>query len=224
MPAGMAPDGHAASDGAIIETHRSSTDPVGRTHQDMSDYTTSDFPLGHESIGLEARASKEDHQSIRVWLRLLSCATEIETEIRRRLRSQYQMSLARFDYLAQLHRHPRGLSMRALSRYLMVTGGNVTGLTDDLEKEGLVSREVSPEDRRSYFVTLTPSGRQRFEEVASVHEAWVVDLFRGLKAGERDDLNELLGKLRLHLAQSLHAGEDKPAATAPRTAGARRRA
>jgi len=164
-------------------------------------------------MGLEARVSKEDHQSIRVWLRLLSCSTEIEAEIRRRLRSQFHMSLARFDYLAQLHRHPQGLSMRMLSRYLMVTGGNVTGLTDDLEKEGLVSREISAEDRRSYFVRLTPRGRKKFEQVASIHEDWVVEFFAGLKAGERDQLNHLLGLLRVHLAQTL--SDKKPAAGAP---------
>ncbi|WP_284454427.1 MarR family winged helix-turn-helix transcriptional regulator [Cupriavidus campinensis] len=193
----------------------------------MPDYkSTTEFPLGQESIGLEARISKEDHQSIRVWLRLLSCSTEIEAEIRRRLRSQFHMSLARFDYLAQLHRHREGLSMRTLSRYLMVTGGNVTGLTDDLEKEGLVAREMSTEDRRSYSVRLTPSGRKKFEEVASIHEAWVVELFAGLKASEREQLNGLLGQLRLHLAQSLNGPreEKKPAAPGRPTAARRRRA
>lgn len=187
-----------------------------RRHKAMPEHKTeleqdAEPALDHETIGLEARASKEDHQSIRVWLRLLSCATEIETEIRRRLRSRFQMSLARFDYLAQLHRHPEGLSMRMLSRYLMVTGGNVTGLTDDLEQQGYVLREVSPEDRRSYCVRLTPSGRSRFEEVAAVHEAWVVELFAGLQAGERDQLNERLGQLRRHLARTLGAA---PAAKA----------
>jgi len=169
--------------------------------------------LDHESMGLEARVSQADHQSLRVWLRLLSCSTEIEAEIRRRLRKQFNMALARFDYLAQLHRHPDGLSMRVLSRYLMVTGGNVTGLTDDLEREGLVLREVSSEDRRSFLVKLTPKGRKTFEQVASVHEGWVVELFAGLKAGERDQLNELLGRLRLHLASTLKAvREKKPSA------------
>jgi len=180
--------------------------------------------LDDERMGLEARASGNDHQSIRLWLRLLSCATEIEAEIRKRLRNQFQMSLARFDYLAQLHRHPQGLSMRALSRYLMVTGGNVTGLTDDLEKEGLVVREPSEEDRRSYSLRLTPKGRKRFEQVASVHEGWVIELFSGMKASEREQLNQLLGGLRLHLSESLHPGADVPArksapakAAAPRT-------
>jgi DNA-binding MarR family transcriptional regulator len=42
--------------------------------------------------------------------------------------------------MAQLYRYEGGLKMRDLSRYLMVTGGNVTGLTDDLEKDGTVVR------------------------------------------------------------------------------------
>lgn len=180
--------------------------------------------LSHEDMGLEARASKEDHQSLRVWLRLLSCSTEIETEIRRRLRSQFDMSLAHFDYLAQLHRHPQGLSMRSISRYLMVTGGNVTGLTDELESQGLVAREVAPDDRRSYCVKLTAVGRRSFEQVASVHESWVVEFFGGLKAAERDLLNGLLGRLRLHLAQTLKEGAAAPvAARRGRTSGGARR-
>jgi len=160
-------------------------------------------------MGLEARVSKADHQSLRLWLRLLSSSTEIEAEIRRRMRSQFGLALAHFDYLAQLHRHPEGLTMRLLSRYLMVTGGNVTGLTDDLENEGFVSREKSPGDRRSYIVKLTRQGRKMFEQVASVHETWVVDLFAGLESSERDQLIELLGRLRLQLARTLRGARDE---------------
>jgi len=192
-----------------------------RCAEDAMPEHKTELALPHESMGLEARASKEDHQSIRLWLRLLSCSTEIEAEIRRRLRSHFQMSLARFDYLAQLHRHPQGLSMRVLSRYLMVTGGNVTGLTDDLEQEGLVWREISSEDRRSYFVRLTPSGRKKFEQVASIHEDWVIELFAGLKAGERHQLNDLLGRLRTHLAQTLRDSPIASINSAPKKTRAR---
>ena len=157
--------------------------------------------LGDDQIGLEARLGDTDHQALKVWLRLLACSTQIETEIRRRLRAHFGMTLARFDYLAQLHRHPEGLRMSALSRYLMVTGGNVTALTDDLEQEGLVQRETDAEDRRSFKVALTPAGRQAFERVAQVHEAWVVELLAGLDGEQKHELHELLGRLRLHLSQ-----------------------
>ena len=112
----------------------------------------------------------------------------------------FGMTLARFDYLAQLHRHPDGLRMSALSRFLMVTGGNVTGLTDELEKEGLVQRDAEPGDRRSWRLSLTPKGRKAFEAIASEHERWVVDLFGGIDDDDRQALYTLLGKLRVHLS------------------------
>ncbi|MFO1337576.1 MAG: MarR family transcriptional regulator [Burkholderiaceae bacterium] len=158
--------------------------------------------LDDDQIGVEARVGDADHQALKVWLRLLACSTQIETEIRRRLRAQFGMTLARFDYLAQLHRHPEGLRMSALSRYLMVTGGNVTALTDDLEAEGLVVRETDADDRRSFKVALTAAGRKAFEKVAQVHEGWVVELLSGLGAEQKHELHELLGRLRVHLSQA----------------------
>ena len=156
--------------------------------------------LDDQAIGLEARSVSDDHLSLRLWLRLLACSTDIETEIRKRLRAQFGITLARFDYLAQLHRHTDGLRMSALSRYLMVTGGNVTGLTDELEKDGMVQRDAEPGDRRSVRVALTPKGRKVFERMASEHEGWVVELFGGIAEAERHQLYDLLGRLRVQLS------------------------
>ena len=156
--------------------------------------------LDDQAIGLEARSLSDDHLSLRLWLRLLACSTDIETEIRKRLRAQFGITLARFDYLAQLHRHPDGLRMSALSRYLMVTGGNVTGLTDELEKDGMVQRDAEPGDRRSVRVALTPKGRKVFERMASEHEGWVVELFGGVAEADRHQLYDLLGRLRVQLS------------------------
>ena len=153
------------------------------------------------SIGLEGRVASDDHQSLKVWLRLLSCSTQIETEIRKRLRAEFGMTLARFDYLAQLQRHAGGLRMNALSRYLMVTGGNVTGLTDELEKEGLVERVAEPDDRRSFRVSLTRKGERLFEKIAAVHETWVVSIFAGMGLPQKAQLHDLLGRLRVQLAE-----------------------
>jgi len=163
--------------------------------------------LGVSAIGHEGRAATTHHAAVRTWLRLLSCTTQIETEIRRRLRAHFDMTLARFDYLAQLHRfreeQPEGLRMSALSRYLMVTGGNVTSLTDELEKAGYVTRQVDPEDRRSFRIALTLRGRRAFERVAAEHERWVVELLSGLDPGEGERLHAMLGHLRLSLARRL---------------------
>lgn len=148
-------------------------------------------------LGLEAAVRSDDHAALKLWLRLLACTTQLEAEIRRRLRERFGVSLARFDYLAQLHRHPEGLKMRELSQHLMVTGGNVTGLTDELERDGLVVREASPGDRRAWIVRLTPEGRRSFEAMAREHEAWVVELFAGLDERAVRQLYTHLGTLRL---------------------------
>ncbi|WP_413888749.1 MarR family winged helix-turn-helix transcriptional regulator [Candidatus Aalborgicola defluviihabitans] len=109
-------------------------------------------------LGYEARGATGDHAALKLWLRMLSCTNQIEAEIRRRLRLRFDTSLPRFDYLAQLYREPDGLRMKELSSHLMVTGANVTGVTDELERDGLVARSSSPSDRRSWIVRLTPKG------------------------------------------------------------------
>lgn len=154
-----------------------------------------------DQLGHEARADGGDHAALKLWLRLLATSTQIETEIRRRLRERFGISLPRFDYLAQLHRQPDGLTMKALSRQLMVTGGNVTGLTDELVREGLVERSDSPTDRRSVIVRLTAAGRSGFEAMAAEHEQWVLALFAGLDAKAVQQLHGHLGVLRVHLTR-----------------------
>jgi DNA-binding MarR family transcriptional regulator len=156
--------------------------------------------LDDRAIGLEARADRDDHLSLKLWLRLLACSTQVETEVRQRLRAQFGISLARFDYLAQLHRHAEGLRMSTLSRYLMVTGGNVTALTDELEREGLVQRDSDPEDRRSWRLRLTTAGRKAFDRIAREHEQWVIELFHGLDTTHKKSLYEDLGRLRVQIA------------------------
>jgi DNA-binding MarR family transcriptional regulator len=156
--------------------------------------------LDDHAIGLEARAEHDDHLSLKLWLRLLACSAQVETEVRQRLRSRFDISLARFDYLAQLHRHPDGLRMSTLSRYLMVTGGNVTALTDELEREGLVQRDSDLEDRRSWRLRMTSAGRKAFERIAREHEQWVIELFAGLEVSQKQSLYEGLGRLRVQMA------------------------
>ncbi|RDI94917.1 MarR family transcriptional regulator [Meiothermus sp. QL-1] len=148
---------------------------------------------------LETRLAEDHHQAIRLWLRMLTCTNLITGKIRRRLRQAFRTTLPRFDLLAQLERHPEGLRMGELSRRMMVTTGNVTGITDQLEAEGLVRREVDPNDRRSYIVKLTPEGRRAFGEMARVHEGWVIEFFEGLSPEEKETLYALLGKLKRHL-------------------------
>jgi DNA-binding MarR family transcriptional regulator len=173
--------------------------------------------LGDAHLGLEARAQADDHLDTKVWLRLLACSTQIEQAIRQRLRARFGTTLSRFDYLAQLQRQPAGLRMNVLSRYLMVTGGNVTGLTDQLVKDGLVQRLDDPEDRRSYRVQLTERGRADFAEMAAEHERWLGELLGGLSPADKEALYGQLGRLRAQLGpdRSLSAPPSTTEATPP---------
>ena len=161
-----------------------------------------------EELGHEARAGNDDHAVLKLWLRMLASTTQIEAEIRKRLRERFDITLARFDYMAQLYRYKDGLKMRVLSRYLMVTGGNVTGLTDELEREGVVSRTASPDDRRAWIVSLTPKGRRSFEAMASEHEQWILEMFSGLDMKTVKQLHSQLGQLRVHVMRNEAAGEE----------------
>lgn len=143
-----------------------------------------------------ARATDSQHLSLKLWLRLLSCSQQVQVQVRARLRKEFGISLARFDLLAQLERCPEGLKMNELSRRLMVTNGNVTGLTDQLEQEGLVIRTDDPRDRRAYAVKLTSAGRALFQKMAQRHEQWVNELFAGLSQADKFQIHRLLEKLK----------------------------
>jgi len=162
-----------------------------------------------QELGHENRAGSGDHAALKLWLRMLASTTQIEAQIRKRLRDRFGISLARFDYMAQLFRYKDGLKMRVLSRYLMVTGGNVTGLTDELEREGLVVREGSPDDRRAWIVRLTPKGRRSFEAMAQAHEQWILELFAGLDPKTVQQVYTHLGALRVQLVQHDQTAEEK---------------
>ena len=149
-------------------------------------------------MDMEARAHSEHPEALRLWLRLLTCTQIVEKQVRSQLRERFDTTLPRFDLMAQLERAPAGLKMNELSRRMMVTGGNVTGITDQLVAEGLVERIDVAGDRRAYRVRLTPKGRKLFNEMASQHEGWIVDAFAGLSDRDIATLHKLLGKVKDH--------------------------
>lgn len=150
-------------------------------------------------LDLASRLTQDHHQSLKLWLRMLSCTVRIENEIRSRLRTTFDITLPRFDLMAQLERHPDGLRMGELSKRMMVTGGNITGITDQLELERLVVRVPDPRDRRAYSVKLTPEGRRAFAQMAVVHEGWIADLLKDISPADKGQLIALLSQMKSHL-------------------------
>ena len=137
--------------------------------------------------------------SLRLWLRLLTCSTMIEREVRTRLRREFDATLPRFDMMAALDRAPDGLSMGELSRHLMVSNGNVTGVADRLAREGVVRRWSPPADRRSSRIALTARGRKEFTVMAKAHQGWIAEMLADLDEKERDALMALLAKVKLSI-------------------------
>ena len=158
-------------------------------------------------MDLEARlhgTSPSEHpQALRLWLRLLTCAQLIERQVRASLRDRFDTTLPRFDLMAQLDRRPQGLKMNELSRRMMVTGGNVTGITDQLVAEGLVERLDVAGDRRAFNVRLTEPGRQAFHDMAAEHERWIVEAFSALNERDIATLHRLLGRVKQHFQETV---------------------
>lgn len=150
-------------------------------------------------LDLATRLTGEHHQSLKLWLRMLSCTVRIENEIRSRLRAGFGITLPRFDLMAQLERHPEGLRMGELSRRMMVTGGNVTGITDQLEREGLVARVPDPQDKRAFAVRLTAAGREAFAAMAKVHEGWIEELLGHVPPEDKEELIRVLSGMKAGL-------------------------
>ena len=141
----------------------------------------------------ETRGADTNHQDLRLWLRMMALHKLIGNELRRRLRLSFGMSLSRFDFMSQLEANKTGIRMGELSSRLMVTTGNVTGLADELEADGLIERAASPRSRRVFLVRLTAKGRTQFRAAAKAHEAWIEEFFAVLSQKDKKTLHEILG-------------------------------
>ena len=156
----------------------------------------------------KAVETPEDHgDELRLWLRLLTCTNLIESEVRSRLRSRFAVTLPRFDLMAQLDRAPDGMTLSDVSRRMMVSNGNVTGLVERLVESGHLERRTSDQDRRVQEIRLTKLGRAEFRKMAAEHEMWIADMFADL--GEKD-LRELMRLLAKTKASARKAAESRP--------------
>jgi DNA-binding MarR family transcriptional regulator len=138
-----------------------------------------------------------EHLRLRLWVRLLRAVRPIEAELRRRLDKEFGITLPKFDVMAALARREGGMTMTEVSRFLMVSNGNVTGLVDRLVAEGLVMRTANEQDRRATFVRLTRKGLKLFETMAAAHERWVNEILAAVSDDEGETMIGLLDALRM---------------------------
>jgi DNA-binding MarR family transcriptional regulator len=144
-------------------------------------------------------------QRLRLWLRLLRSSRAIEAQLRERLRTRFSITLPQFDVMAALARSEEGMTMTELSRQLMVSNGNVTGIIDRLVAEKLVLRQAPASDRRSFIVRLTPKGASQFSVIAKAHEGWIDEMLEEFGAMEAESiisqLDELVRRVRTREAR-----------------------
>lgn len=138
--------------------------------------------------------------ALRIWLGLLTSSQLIEKKVRGRFRTEFETTLPRFDVLAALAREPKGRTMGEVSRWLLVSSGNITGIISRLVDDGLVTRQLSTGDRRSHLVKLSPKGKREFERLSIAHEKWVRNMLSGMQLDDMVALDELLKKVKLSLA------------------------
>lgn len=147
----------------------------------------------------ETGEGRQKNLEARVWLRMLACANLIEGELRERLRTGFDTTLARFDVLAQLARPPHEPTMGELSQRLMVTKGSITDVVGRLEAAKLVERRRDRVDARVQRVRLTARGRRIAHEIIPVHNAWLAELLGEFGRSDLKQLDRLLGRLRTSL-------------------------
>jgi len=165
-------------------------------------------PLAIDAETALAHAPPGHKDELRLWLRLLTCTNLIEGEIRTRLRRDFATTLPRFDLLAALDRVPGGMTLGEVSRRMMVSNGNVTGLAARLEADGLVERRAVPGDRRAQKLRLTARGRREFARQSAAHEGWVAELVAGLPPNARTSLFALLGRAKGSVRAALSTSKD----------------
>lgn len=140
--------------------------------------------------------SKDGKERLRLWIRLLRASRTIESELRDRLKKDFDTTLPRFDVMAALYRAPEGMLMSDLSRFLLVSNGNVTGIVDRLVSEGMVTRARRNGDRRTSMVRLTEAGSDAFAAIAAAHERWVGELLGSVSDDDTKRLSAMLKSFR----------------------------
>jgi DNA-binding MarR family transcriptional regulator len=159
-------------------------------------------------LDAETKVAEVDHKAeLRLWLRLLTCTTLIEAEVRRRLRREFDETLPRFDLMAQLERIDSGMTLGEVSKRMMVSAGNVTCLVDRLVKAGFVERRPAPHDRRSQLIRLSRRGREHFGRMAAAHEQWVAELLVDLRDRDITATMERLAKVKASVSAAIARAE-----------------
>ena len=155
------------------------------------------------NIDLETRINDSSSEDLRLVLRLAAFNNLIQNELRNRLRLQFDMTAPRYELLAQLSTETQGLKMGELSDRLMVSNGNITAISLQLEKAGLISRATNRQDRRSTFIKMTAKGKKIFAKMEVAYNQWVEELLNQLSKQSKEQLHQHLDEAKQAVSATL---------------------
>ncbi|MDQ1817829.1 MarR family transcriptional regulator [Massilia sp. CCM 9210] len=112
---------------------------------------------------------------------------------------QCGLTHAQFDIIATLG-NTQGMTYKELGEKTLITKGTLTGVIDRLEQKGLVARERSCDDKRSFYVRLTAQGEAVFQEVFPKVVEQGRQLFSSFSDADFDTIDASLGKLKQVIA------------------------
>ncbi len=107
-----------------------------------------------------------------------------------RLLAEYGLTESQLGTLEALY-YLGPMCQRDIGDKLLVTGGNMTMIVNNLEKRGFVSRQRDPQDRRQITVSLTAAGQQLIAELFPKHAQNIASLLNILSSAEQEELGRL---------------------------------
>lgn len=145
----------------------------------------------------DGKYTKRQRESLKLWIELLRYSNKFEQIIDDKLRHNYGQNISRFDVLSQLARaNPNGLTVGELAGQLIASKGNITGLLDRMQKDGLIEKEAKHDDKRSYMVRNTKKGSALFIEMAEKNAQWVETALAAIDIDHMKEFTQFLSKSR----------------------------
>lgn len=137
---------------------------------------------------------------LRAYFALMEAVSLLQYAVREQLQAEGGLSYVQFEILAELADAQRKLTMTELADGVVYSRSGLTHQAGLLEKQGLITRAVSPDDQRATVVDITKKGRARVAKVLPGHIQVVRDLlFGSLSAREVRILGDMMSSARDHM-------------------------
>ena len=139
-----------------------------------------------------------DNPRFRNWIAVLQAEKAVIKALTRAL-APLDLKIAQLDVLMNVYRHP-GTSQHELARRLLVGRSNITMALPDMEKQGLISRESDPNDKRVFRLSLTPKGEERLMEALGVYTELIDRVMAQSTPNECDALGDIMRRIASELS------------------------